>query len=94
MIITLIPSDSNIVTPKIIKKQFHDNCNSIKAPFSDEDHHGHVDSKYCDTNVPKQLKIKEKHFGIIHLNTASLNKQIDDLWKSLAQFQIPNHRLI
>ena len=41
--------------------------------------------KYYDKNEVNELKIKEKDFGIMHLNIVSLNQYIDDLINFLAQ---------
>ena len=51
----------------------------METPAYGKDHHVHIDSKYCDLSEINELKLKEKHLDIIHLNIASLNKHTDNL---------------
>ena len=50
-----------------------------EVPFDDDNHHILINSKYFNINEINTLKTKENHFGILHLNTVSLNKHIDGL---------------
>ena len=47
--------------------------------FDDDGDHVLINSKYFDVNELNAIATKENHFGILHLNTASLNKHIDSL---------------
>ena len=53
--------------------------NSIEVPFHDDNHHILINSKCFNINEINALKTKENHFGILHLNIASLNKHVDGL---------------
>ena len=63
-----------IITPRSTKTKFHNNYNSRKIPFDDNDHHIFINSKYYNINELNALNNKGKYFGILHLNIASLNK--------------------
>ena len=68
-----------IIIPNSNKSDFYNSCNSIEVPFDDDNHHFLINSKYFNINEINALKTKENHFGILHLNIASLNKRIDGL---------------
>ena len=63
--ITIIPPNSN-------NSDFYDSCNFIEVPFDDDNHHILVNSKYFNINEMNALKLKENHFGILHLNVWKL----------------------
>ena len=65
-----------IITPNSNKIDFYNSCNSIEVPFDDDNHHILINSKYFNINESNTLKRKENHFGILHLNIASLNKHM------------------
>ena len=68
-----------IITPNSNKSDFYNNCNSIEVHFDDSQYHILINSKSFNINEINALKIKKNHFGILHLNTASLKKHIDGL---------------
>ena len=68
-----------IIIPNSNKSDFYNSCNSIEVPFADDNYHILINSKYFNINEMNALKTKENHFGILHLNIASLNKHINGL---------------
>ena len=68
-----------IIIPNSNKSDFYNSCNSIEVPFADDNRNILINSKYFNINEINALKTKENHFGILHLNIASLNKHIDGL---------------
>ena len=65
-----------IMTPRSNKT----NCNSIEMPYDDNDRHTFINSKYYDfINELNAHENKANYFGILHLNTVSLNKHVDSL---------------
>ena len=68
-----------VITPRSSKTNFYNNCNSIEMPFDDNDHHTYINSKYNDINELNALNNEVNYFGILHLNRASLSKNIDSL---------------
>ena len=80
-----------IITPRSTKTNFYNNCNSIKMPFDDNDHHTFINSKYYNINELNALNNKGNYFGILHLNIASLSKHIGSLSYvlSMMKFNFP-----
>ena len=77
-----------IITPNSNKIDFYNSCNSIEVPFNDDNHHILINSKYFNVNEINTLKRKENHFGILHLNIASLNKHIDGLFNLISLMKL------
>ena len=77
-----------IITPNSNKSDFYDSCNSIEVPFNDDNHHIFINSKYFNINEINSLKAKENHFGMLHLNIASLNKHIEGLSNLLSLMKL------
>ena len=67
---------------------FYNNCNSTEVSFDDNNHHILINSKYFSVNEINALKTKESHFGILHLNIASLNKLIDGISNLLSLMKL------
>ena len=61
-----------IIIPNCNKHDFHNSCNSIKVPFDNDNHHILIKSKCFNINEINTITTKENHFGILHLNIASL----------------------
>ena len=61
----------------VLPYDFYNSCNSIEITFDDDNHHILINSKHFNINEMNPLKTKENHFGILHLNIASLNEHVD-----------------
>ena len=59
----------------------------IQMLFGDNDRHTSINSKYYDINELNAMSNKENYFGIFHLNTASLNKNIESLSNLLSMME-------
>ena len=84
-----------IVTSNSNKSDFYNSYNSVEEPFDDDNHHILINSKYFNINEINTLKTKENHFGILHLNMASLKKHADGIsnLSSLMKLNFPIIRL-
>ena len=60
-------------------------------PFDDNNHHTFINAKYYNINELNALNNNANHFGIVHLNIASLSKHIDSLYNvlSMMKFNFP-----
>ena len=60
-------------------------------PFDDNNHHTFINSKYYNINELNALNNNANHFGIVHLNIASLSKHNDSLSNvlSMTKFNFP-----
>ena len=77
-----------IITPNSNTSDFYNSCNSIEVPFDNDNYHILINSKYFNIYEINTLKTKENHFGILHLNIASLNKHVDGISNLLSLMKL------
>ena len=76
--------DTNIFPDENLNSIFTE-CNLIETSFNDSNHPVSIDSKYYDINdFGKLNRNKNSSFVTLHLTTASLWKNVDDLQNFLS----------
>lgn len=79
----------NVITaPNSTSSDFYNSYCSTEVLLDDNDHHILIILKYINTNEINCLKTKEGYSGILHLNVASLNKNIESVSSLLSLMKL------
>ena len=79
-----------LLAPKEKDSRFFDNANKIYFNLDNDENHIAINSQYYDINEFNKLDFKpDCSFSIGHVNIASLNKHVDDLYNLLSMLNHP-----
>ena len=79
----------NVITaPNSTSSDFYNSYSSTEVLLDDNDHHILIILKYINTNEINCLKTKEGYSGILNLNVASLNKNIESVSSLLSLMKL------